>query len=115
MIDTCFTCLPPATGLSALEQPMRGRLPIEQRPRWGRRMPPPPWCPDPVNRPGRGLSAAALPSNPYRTVFTPNQRTWMAESQDMFYGLDGMTPLEAKTAVALIGAALLGAALWFSR
>jgi hypothetical protein len=78
-------------------------------------MPPPAWCPDPVNRPGRGLSAATLPSNPYRTTFTPNQRTWMAESPDMFYGLEGTTLLEMKVVGALVGATLLGAVLWFTR
>jgi hypothetical protein len=78
-------------------------------------MPPPAWCPDPVNRPGRGLSAATLPSNPYRTRFVPNQTVWMAESPDMFYGLDEFTPLEMKAGGALAGAVLLGAVLWFTR
>jgi hypothetical protein len=56
-----------------------------------------------------------MPSNPYTTRFTPNQRTWMAESQDMFYGLEGTTLLEMKAGAALVGAALLGAALWAAR
>jgi len=80
-------------------------------------MPPPPWCPDPVNRPGRGLSAATLPSNPYRTRFVPNETVLMAESPDMFYGLDGTNwnPMVMKAVVGGIGAILLGAALWFTR
>jgi hypothetical protein len=77
-------------------------------------MPPPPWCPDPINRPGRGLGVV-LPSNPYQTVFTPAQRTWMAESPDMFYGLEGTSLLEMKAGAALVGAALLGAVLWMTR
>ena len=65
--------------------------------------------------PPKGFSDVTLPSNPYRTRFTPNQTVWMAESPDMFYGLDEVTPLELKAGGALVGAALVGLALWLSR
>jgi hypothetical protein len=40
----------------------------------------------------------------------------MAESPDMFYGLDDVpNPLVMKAGGALVGAALLSAVLWFTR
>jgi len=121
MLNRCFTCLDDSPIYPVV--PRATFVPNEQtwvaessdffygleqapRPRWGRMQPPPPWCPDPVGRPGRGFQG------PWPQEYPPAKTDFMRMQAPAWPPVElGEDPVERtpaqKVAVAVIGGALV--------
>ena len=67
--------------------------------------------------PAAGLATAEMPVFPkssYETLFTPNERVWVAESPDMFYGLEAPVERTAteRAVAGVVGAGLIAGIFW---
>lgn len=129
MFEKCFTCLDdnpvypviPKAVFTPNERTWVAENPdffygLEgiYRPRWGRRMPPPPWCPDPISRSGYGRTGF---SGPWPKRYPPATTDFMRMRRPTFppveLGEVERTPAQ-KVAAVVIGGALLVGLFWLA-